>query len=97
MFVYYFVCVFSSSSFFSTHSYHKHVIKKKGRYLIAFGLVLFIIIFSSCGYIFPGNQKIGYIEINYPISSSKQFNEELDYLIYRGDINIIILRLIRLK
>ena len=60
-------------------------------YFLLFLVIISLIPFKS---IFePKTNKVGLITIDYPIVSSSQFNEELDYLIDRGDINDIIIRL----
>ena len=68
--------------------------KKTGKHIFYFLLFLVIISLIPFKSIFePKTNKVGLITIDYPIVSSSQFNEELDYLIDRGDINDIIIRL----
>jgi len=68
--------------------------KKTGKHIFYF--LLFLVIISLIpfkSFFQPGTNKVGLIRIDYPITSSSQFNEELDYLIDRGDIKDIIIRL----
>ena len=68
--------------------------KKTGKHIFYFLLFLVMISLIPFKSIFePKTNKVGLITVDYPITSSNQFNKELDYLIDREDIKDIIIRL----
>ena len=59
------------------------------------GLIVFIIVFSIIPWedVIPSGPKVGIIEINAPIISSKQTVEDLNYFNSKSNIVAIVIRL----
>ena len=68
--------------------------KKTGKYIFYFLLFLVLVaLIPFKGMFGAKTEKVGLITVDYAITSSSQFNKELDYLIDRGDIKDVVLRL----
>ena len=67
--------------------------KKISKKIFFFIVIILFISILPINKIFDYSKKIGLIVVDYPISSSEQFNKDLDYLVDRGDINSIIIKL----
>ena len=68
--------------------------KKTGKHIFYFLLFLVLVaLIPFKGMFGAKTEKVGLITVDYAITSSSQFNKELDYLIDRGDIKDVVLRL----
>ena len=68
--------------------------KKTGKHIFYFLLFLVLVaLIPFKGMFGAKTEKVGLITLDYAITSSSQFNKELDYLIDRGDIKDVVLRL----